>query len=109
MSRLDVADLVRLLEQHGYALLFFWVLAEQGALPIPSIPLLLAVGALVHTGNLNAPTAIACCLAGALVADIVWFYFGRISGKRVLQFLCRISLEPTPASVKRKTHSSSAD
>ena len=94
MSRLDVAELVRLLEQHGYALLFFWVLAEQGALPIPSVPLLLAVGALVHTGHLNAATAVACCLAGALVADIVWFYFGHIRGKRVLRFLCRISLEP---------------
>lgn len=94
MSRLDVAELVRLLEQHGYALLFFWVLVEQGALPIPSVPLLLAVGALVHTGHLNAAAAVACCLAGALLADIVWFYFGRIRGKRVLQFLCRVSLEP---------------
>ena len=32
--------------RHGYAVLFFWVLAEQGALPLPSIPLLLACGAL---------------------------------------------------------------
>jgi len=93
MSRLDVADMVRLLEQLGYALLFFWVLAEEGALPIPSVPLLLAVGALVHTGHLNAVTAVACCLTGALVADIVWLYFGRIRGRRVLRFLCRISLE----------------
>jgi membrane protein DedA with SNARE-associated domain len=94
MTRLDVTELVRLIEQHGYALLFFWVLVEQGALPIPSLPLLLAVGALVHTGHLNAVTAVSCCLAGALVADSVWFYFGRIRGKRVLRFLCRVSLEP---------------
>ena len=36
----------------------------------------------------------ACCLAGALAADLVWFYFGRTRGKRVLRFICRVSLEP---------------
>jgi membrane protein DedA with SNARE-associated domain len=36
----------------------------------------------------------ACCLAGALAADIVWFCFGRRRGRRVLRFICRVSLEP---------------
>jgi membrane protein DedA with SNARE-associated domain/rhodanese-related sulfurtransferase len=94
MRHLSVTELIHLLEQHGYALLFFWVLAEQGALPLPSLPLLVAVGALIHAGSLHVAPAIACCLAGALVADMVWFYFGRIRGKRVLRFLCRVSLEP---------------
>jgi membrane protein DedA with SNARE-associated domain len=94
MSPLSVAKLISLVERHGYALLFFWILAEQGALPIPSVPLLVAVGALIRTGRLRAAGAIACCLAGALAADIIWFYFGRTRGKRVLRFLCRVSLEP---------------
>jgi membrane protein DedA with SNARE-associated domain len=94
MNHLSVRELIHLVERHGYALLFFWVLAEQGALPIPSAPLLVAVGALVRTGNLHALPAMAWCLAGALVADIVWFYFGRTRGKRVLRFVCRVSLEP---------------
>jgi hypothetical protein len=29
-----------------------------------------------------------------LIADLVWFEIGRVRGNRVLQFLCRISLEP---------------
>ena len=29
-----------------------------------------------------------------MIADIVWFEIGRLRGIRVLQFLCRISLEP---------------
>jgi membrane protein DedA with SNARE-associated domain len=94
MSHLSIRVLIHLVERHGYALLFFWVLAEQGALPVPSAPLLVAVGALVRTGSLHALPAMACCLAGALAADNVWFCFGRLRGKRVLRFLCRVSLEP---------------
>jgi membrane protein DedA with SNARE-associated domain len=94
MSHLSVTELIHLVERHGYALLFVWVLAEQGALPIPSTPLLVAVGALIRAGSMHAAAAMACCLAGALVADSVWFYFGRTRGKRVLRFLCRVSLEP---------------
>jgi membrane protein DedA with SNARE-associated domain len=94
MSHLSIRELIHLVERNGYALLFFWVLAEQGALPIPSAPLLVAVGALIRTGSLHALPATVCCLAGALAADIVWFYFGRTRGKRVLRFICRVSLEP---------------
>jgi membrane protein DedA with SNARE-associated domain/rhodanese-related sulfurtransferase len=94
MNHLSIAELIHLVERHGYALLFFWVLAEQGALPIPSIPLLVAVGALIRVGRLNAASAMACCLAAALAADSVWFHFGRTRGKGVLRLICRVSLEP---------------
>ena len=94
MRHLSIRELIHLVERHGYALLFFWVLAEQGTLPFPSAPLLVAVGALVRTGNLHALPAMACCLASALAADIVWFCFGRARGKRVLRFISRVSLEP---------------
>ncbi|HLK69569.1 MAG TPA: VTT domain-containing protein [Bryobacteraceae bacterium] len=94
MPHLTTTELIHLVERHGYALLFFWVLAEQGALPIPSAPLLVAVGALIRRGSLHAAAAMACCLAGALAADLVWFSFGRTRGKSVLRFICRVSLEP---------------
>src|SRR2546430_288707 len=94
MNSLGITQAIHFVERDGYALLFFWVLAEQGALPIPSIPLLVAVGAVVRMGGLNAALAIMSCVAGALAADSVWFHFGRSRGKRVLRFLCRVSLEP---------------
>jgi membrane protein DedA with SNARE-associated domain len=94
MTNLAVTDAIQFVERHGYALLFSWVLAEQGAVPLPSIPLLVATGALVRTGRLNAAAAVACCVAGALLADSIWFHFGRYRGKRVLRFLCRVALEP---------------
>src|ERR1017187_5052255 len=82
------------IERHGYALLFFWVLAEQGAIPLPSIPLLVTAGALVRLGRLQMLVAIACCVGAALVADTVWFQLGRRRGHWVLHFLCRVALEP---------------
>lgn len=79
---------------HGYALLFFWILAEQGALPLPSIPLLLACGALARDGRMN-PVAILCLgVTASLLADNIWFQLGRRRGSKVLRFLCRIALEP---------------
>jgi membrane protein DedA with SNARE-associated domain len=55
---------------------------------------LLAAGALIRTGRLLALLALALCVMAALMADTVWFQLGRQRGRRVLRFLCRISLEP---------------
>jgi len=80
--------------RHGYALLFFWILAEQAALPIPSVPLLLVCGALVKAGRMNSMTILFLGLLACLIADGLWFGIGRGRGARVLRFLCRMSLEP---------------
>lgn len=80
--------------RHGYAVLFFWILAEQGALPIPSVPLLLVCGALARTGHLSATTVLFLGVLACLIADCAWFQLGRSRGKRILGFLCRIALEP---------------
>jgi membrane protein DedA with SNARE-associated domain len=94
MNHAAVTNLIHLVERHGYAVLFFWVLAEQGAIPLPSVPLLIVAGTLIRTGQLSAAGALACCLGGALLADNVWFQLGRRRGKRILRFLCRVSIEP---------------
>jgi membrane protein DedA with SNARE-associated domain len=91
---LTVNQAIIFVERHGYALLFFWVLAEQSAIPIPSAPLLLAAGALIRAGRLNAVIAITCCVAAALIADTLWFQLGRSRGRSILKLLCRVSLEP---------------
>jgi membrane protein DedA with SNARE-associated domain len=80
--------------RHGYAVLFVIVLVEQAGLPLPSIPVLLAAGALVASGHLNVVTALLVVVAACLVADLTWFELGRRHGARVLGLLCRISLEP---------------
>jgi len=85
---------IAFVERHGYALLFWWVLVEQSAIPLPSVPLLLAAGALIRTGRLNVFLALGCCVTAALIADTIWFQLGRRRGRCVLRFLCRVSLEP---------------
>lgn len=93
----DHSEIVRTLafiERHGYALLFLWVLAEQSAIPVPSGPLLLAAGTLIHAGRLQGLPAILSCVIAALIADIVWFELGRQRGRQVLRLVCRLSLEP---------------
>jgi membrane protein DedA with SNARE-associated domain len=87
--------------RYGYLLVFFWLLAEQGALPLPSLPLLLACGALVRTGQLNPAGILLSGMAACLIADNVWFTLGRLRGGKILRFLCRVALEPD--SCVRKT------
>jgi len=80
--------------RHGYAVLFLWILAEQGALPLPSIPLLLACGALARDGRMNPAVVVSLGVAASLLADNIWFQLGRRRGAAILGFLCRIALEP---------------
>ncbi|MGA3074378.1 MAG: VTT domain-containing protein [Bryobacteraceae bacterium] len=89
-----MTDTLDFVVRHGYALLFFWILAEQGALPLPSAPLLLACGALAKDGRLALHWIFLTGMAACLLADNVWFMLGRRRGAKVLRFICRVALEP---------------
>src|SRR5450432_357582 len=82
------------LVRHGYVVLLGWVFVEQIGLPIPSIPLLLAAGALAGSGRMNIFAALFVSMFAAICADSIWYQLGRIKGIRILQLLCKISLEP---------------
>jgi membrane protein DedA with SNARE-associated domain len=82
------------LVRHGYLLLFCWLLAEQAALPLPSVPLLLACGALARDGRMDWRLILLYGLAACLLADNVWFQLGKLRGTKILRFICRIALEP---------------
>jgi membrane protein DedA with SNARE-associated domain len=82
------------LVRHGYVVLLVWVFVEQLGLPIPSVPLLLAAGALAGTGRMNILAALLVTMFAALCADSLWYELGRIKGIAILQLLCKISLEP---------------
>src|SRR5213083_705917 len=82
------------LVRHGPGVLFAAVFVEQMGVPLPAAPWLLAAGALAATDNINWFAALAAATFGSLLADLIWFYLGRYGGHRVLDLLCRISLEP---------------
>ena len=87
-------QLLDFLIRHGYSVLFGVVLAEQAGLPIPSMPVLLAVGALIGSGDYAFGTSAGVVLIAALISDSTWYMVGRAKGSSVLKLLCRISLEP---------------
>src|SRR4051794_10617196 len=89
---MDVA--LDFLARHGVVVLLVVVFVDQMGVPIPAEPLLLAAGALSATSKINLIVTIGAATLGLVVADLIWFYLGRLSGKRVLGFLCRISIEP---------------
>ena len=88
-------EAIEFLTQHGTLVLFVAVFAEQVGLPVPAVPFLIAAGALVGTGQLALGMAVGSAVLAALAGDQVWFELGRRRGRRVLNWLCRISLEPT--------------
>jgi membrane protein DedA with SNARE-associated domain len=80
--------------QYGYPVLFLWVLTETMGLPIPSVPLLITMGALAGVGQRNLLLCIGLGGSAALLGDIFWYTIGRRRGRKVLSLICRISFEP---------------
>jgi membrane protein DedA with SNARE-associated domain len=80
--------------RHGYLLLAAWVFLEQVGLPVPSFPILLAAGALSGMGRMSFATALFLGVLSTITADTIWYQLGRHKGSKVLEWLCRISLEP---------------
>ncbi len=86
--------LLDFLLRHGYVVLLGWVFAEQLGVPVPTVPLLLAAGALAGTGHMNFFASLLLSVLAALTADSIWYRLGLRKGIKVLQLLCKVSLEP---------------
>jgi membrane protein DedA with SNARE-associated domain len=89
-----VKETLEFLVHHGYAVLFVSVLVEQLGLPLPSIPMLLAMGALAGRGVFSYPVALVMAASACLIADNAWYWMGVYRGASILKLLCKISLEP---------------
>jgi len=87
-------ETLEFLAKHGYLVILVWVCAEQGGLPVPALPLLLAAGALAGAGRMSLLAAGVVAVLGAITSDSLWYALGRVRGIRVLKLLCRISMEP---------------
>lgn len=87
-------EAIQFLTEYGPLVLFVVVFVEQIGLPLPALPVLVAAGVLAGTGHLNLWIALGVTVAAALAADWIWFELGRRQGRRVLDVLCRIALEP---------------
>ena len=83
-----------LIERYGLALVFANVLLEQVGLPIPAVPTLIVCGALAAEGRISAAAVLGLAFLACKIGDGLWFVAGRLYGRRVLRFLCGISLSP---------------
>ncbi len=93
-------SLMRLFEHHAYTILFGWVLAEQGGMPIPSLPVMLAAGTMSAAHRLHLAYVIPVILLACLISDSVWYFLGKRFGRRIMNLLCRFSLESTTCVAK---------
>lgn len=78
-----------------YPILFVAVLARQLCLPVLAVLFLLSGGALVGAGKLSYAGILLVAVLGCVLADLVWFEAGRISGKRVVRLLCALATDPS--------------
>lgn len=85
-------ELRQFLVGHAEAVLFLAIFAEQLGVPFPAVPILLAAGALIADGALNPATALGITIVACMLADLIWFYVGRVGGNGPLRFLCRLFL-----------------
>src|SRR3981081_4609469 len=84
----------RLVTEYGLALIFANVLLEQLGLPIPAVPALVVAGALSAEGELSPRAVFGLAFVACMIGDALWFLAGRRYGRRVMAFLCRVSLSP---------------
>ncbi|MBT5700375.1 MAG: sulfurtransferase [Gammaproteobacteria bacterium] len=89
-----MTEFLQFLVEHGYVVIFAWVALDQAGLPLPTLPLLLAAGALAGTGELSLLGIFVVCTLATVPIDLFWFWLGRLRGARVLHLLCILSLEP---------------
>ena len=83
-----------LVARYGVAAVFLFTFLENAGLPIPAFPVLMLAGAYASTRHFMAPLAVGVAVAGALLADGIWYFVGRWRGKRVLDHLCGMSFNP---------------
>src|SRR5206468_2024107 len=67
---------------------------EQLGLPIPAVPALVVAGALAAEGELSPLAVFGVAFVACMIGDAIWFLAGRRYGRRVMAFLCRVSLSP---------------
>lgn len=95
---------LQFLADYGYWVILGWVFADQFALPLPSIPILIGAGALSATGQLDVVGVVALATAATLAADFAWYALGHHFGPKVLRLTCNLSIEPVSCISSAKNY-----
>ena len=91
---MDLNQLTDTLRHNAALTVFFNVLMQQLGLPVPAFPTLLVVASLATDGASLLSLLLVATVA-SMLADWVWYRAGRSFGYRVLNGLCRLSINPS--------------
>ncbi len=87
-------NLIRLITEHGYSLIFAIALLESLGIPVPASVAMLIAGAASAWGKLSFPASVLAATVPILLGDSLLYWAGRSSGWALLSVLCRVSLNP---------------
>ena len=76
-----VNQILSLIGQYGYLIVFLGVLLESAGVPLPGETVLIAAGVMVQQGNLDLGDAIAFGILGAVLGDQIGYWIGRKGGR----------------------------
>jgi undecaprenyl-diphosphatase len=74
-------QVLSLIEQYGYLVVFFGVMLESTGVPLPGETILLAAGFLAQRGHIDVGDAIVFGILGAVVGDQIGYWVGREGGR----------------------------
>ena len=76
-----MGDLLHLIGQYGYLVIFFGVMLESAGVPLPGEAVLIAAGGLAHRGVLKFGDALFFGILGAVIGDQIGYWAGRFGGR----------------------------
>jgi membrane protein DedA with SNARE-associated domain len=76
-----LGNLLQLIGQYGYLVVFFGVMLESAGVPLPGETVLITAGVLAHRGVLDYGDALFFGILGAAVGDQIGYWVGRIGGR----------------------------
>ncbi len=86
--------LLDLLRSNGPFVILAAAFIETIGLPLPAFPFFVLAGCLVVEDSLSWPPTLVAAVAGTMAADLLWFWLGKRLGRKTLNLLCRLSLNP---------------
>lgn len=78
---LSLDSILSLIEQYGYLVVLFGVMAESAGVPLPGETILIAAGVLAQQSRLDLGDVILFGILGAVVGDQIGYWVGRKGGR----------------------------
>ena len=86
--------LLHIIETYGLWVVFVCVLLDQGGLPTPAYPPIIATAALAVDRGQSLAAILFVAILAAVLADVLWYVCGKRFGAAMIRLMCKISLSP---------------